>query len=212
MTENKKKAALLAAKSIIANLEKRQIQGYYYDSSTECINHILSILPKNSTISWGGSETLLETGLLDALHSNEFSLLDRKNAKTPDEMKVLYSQIVMSDYFFTSSNAITLEGELINIDGNGNRLACLLQGPSNVIIVIGVNKIVADINAGYQRIKQIAAPANVQRLHKKTPCSIFGTCENCYSSDCICSHTVITRRSSQKNRIQVFIIGEELGY
>ena len=111
-----------------------------------------------------------------------------------------------------STNAITLEGELINIDGRGNRLAFLCFGPQNVLILAGMNKVVTDIDSGFKRVRNIASPPNTVRLNKKTPCAITGKCENCYSPDCICSQFVVTRRSSTPNRIKVILIGEELGY
>lgn len=111
-----------------------------------------------------------------------------------------------------STNAITLDGELINIDGRGNRVAFLCYGPQNVLIISGINKIVSDIDSGIKRVRNIAAPPNSIRLNRKTPCSINGKCEDCYSPDCMCSQLVITRRSGILNRIKVILVGEELGY
>ena len=111
-----------------------------------------------------------------------------------------------------STNAITLEGELVNVDARGNRVSMLCYGPDNVIIVTGMNKIVTDADAGMKRARNIAAPPNTVRLNKKTPCSVIGKCADCQSPDCICSHTVITRRSLIPGRITVILVGEELGY
>ena len=118
----------------------------------------------------------------------------------------------MADYFLMSSNAITLDGELVNIDGHSNRVACLCCGPKNVIVIAGMNKVVSNVEEGVDRVHNFAAPPNTVRLNKNTPCAQTGRCADCYSPDCICSQIVITRRSSIPNRIKVILVGEELGY
>lgn len=208
----KKEAGKLQAATIIENLRTRGMEGYYFGTSGECVSFILEMMPKGSSVSWGGSMTFEETGMKEALSDGSYRLIDRMSAKTPEERRSVYAQTVMSDYYFMSTNAITLDGELINIDGNGNRLACLMQGPSNVMILAGINKITSDIECGFRRVKDIASPANTVRLNKNTPCSHTGRCGSCFSPDCICSHTVITRRSGTPGRIKVFLINEDLGY
>lgn len=188
------------------------MEGYYFDTSGECVSHILSMIPEGSSVSWGGSMTFEETGMKKALSGGSYTLIDRMSAKTLEERRQVYAQTVMADYYFMSTNAITLDGELINIDGNGNRLACLMQGPSNVMILTGLNKVSSDIESGFLRVKDTASPANTVRLNKNTPCSHTGRCGNCFSPDCICSHTVITRRSGTPGRIKIFLINEDLGY
>lgn len=211
--ENYKKIAFKkAAEGIIKNLERGQMNGYYFDSSEECVSHILSMIPENSVISWGGSETIKECGLLDKIKAGNYQTIDRSTAKNPQEARELFSKIVLSDYYLMSSNAITLNGELVNIDGAGNRVACLIHGPEHVFVIVGMNKLVTDVDSGYKRVKDIVAPANAQRLQKTTPCAVTGHCGNCYAQGSMCSHTVITRRCSQKGRISVFLVGEELGY
>lgn len=200
------------AKTVIKNLEKRGMEGHYFTNSKDCVDKILSMMPSGSSISWGGTTTADETGMMNALQSGDYILLDRKAAKTPDEQRELYSKIVMTDYYFMSSNAITLDGELVNIDGIGNRTACLMHGPSNVMILAGMNKLVKDVSAAIDRVHNFAAPPNAVRLNRQTPCNATGTCNNCLSPDCLCSHTVITRHASPVGRIKVFLIGEELGF
>lgn len=201
-----------AAQQVIRHLEKRHIRGHYYANSAECVDSILKLIPDSASIAWGGSETLNECGLMDALHAGHYQLIDRSLAKNPQEASDIYAKTVTADYYFMSSNAITLAGELVNIDGSGNRLACLLHGPKQVFLIIGRNKLVSDVEEGYKRIKNLAAPANTQRLQRKTPCRETGSCMNCFSPDCVCSHTVITRRCSQPDRLTVFLVNEELGY
>jgi len=201
-----------AVPSIIVNLEKRNMEGYFYESSKDMIKDLISRIPAGSIVTWGGSETLVETGLLDAFKKGSYQLLDRSLPQTPEEKRLFYSQSVLSDVYLMSTNALTYEGELINIDGNGNRLACLMQGPREVYIITGMNKLVSSVEDGIHRIQNIAAPANVQRLGKHTPCATLGRCANCFSPESICSQVVITRRSNIKGRIKVILIAEDLGY
>lgn len=208
----KKKYYENVANTIIKNMEKRQIEGYYCPDSASALKKALELIPKGSSIGWGGSMTITETGLMNAIQNGDYKIINRELAKTPEEQRKIYGEICCADYFLMSTNAITLDGELINIDGRGNRVSFLCYGPQNVLILTGINKIVTDIDAGLKRARDIAAPPNTVRLNRKTPCSITGKCENCYSPDCICSQFVVTRRSGVPNRIKVIIIGEELGY
>jgi len=200
------------ASTIIKNLNKRQIEGYYCLDKISAIKKALELIPKGSSISWGGSVTIEEIGLLDAIQNKNYHIINRDNYVDLEEQRKVYSQICSSDFFLMSTNAITVDGELINIDGRGNRVAFLCFGPQNVLIFAGINKIVSDIKSGFKRARDIAAPPNAIRLSRKTPCAITGKCENCYSPDCMCGQFVLTRRSGIPNRIKVILIGEELGY
>ena len=173
----------------------------------------MRFLTPDCSVSWGGSETLKEIGLIDDLaESEDYIIYDRTTARTPEEKREMYGKIVMSDYYFMSTNAITLDGELINIDGNGNRVACLCNGPEHVIIITGMNKVVDSVESGIARVRNIAAPPNAIRLGLNTPCAELGRCGNCLSEDCICDQIVITRKSRTQGRIKVLLVGEELGY
>lgn len=200
------------ADSLIEKFNLRGIEGYYCDNAKEALIMAKRFLTPGCSISWGGSETLNEIGLITELKASDYILYDRSEAKTPEERTAMYSKIVTSDYFFMSSNAITLDGQLINIDASGNRVACLIAGPKNVIIIAGMNKIVTDVNTGIERVRNMASPPNVIRLGFKTPCAELGRCANCLSEDCICCEIVITRKSKIPGRIKVILVGEELGY
>lgn len=200
------------ANTIIENLKKRNMNGYYCQDAAQARELLEKLIPEQSTVTWGGSETLNETGIMDMLKEKNFRLIDRKNASTPEEARKLYGEIVTADYFLTGTNAITLDGELVNVDGNGNRVACLITGPSNVIVVTGINKVTATEEDAIRRVRSIAAPPNSIRVGANTPCSKTGRCADCQSSDCICCQTVITRRSRVKDRITVVIIGESFGF
>ena len=210
--ENKQKNYENVANTIIKNLEKRQMEGYYCKDKASAIKKALELIPNGASVSYGGSMTVIETGLMNALKNGNYNLIIRENAKTLEEQRKLYSEVCASDFFLMGTNAITLDGELINIDGRGNRVAFLCFGPQNVIILAGMNKIVTDVKDGFKRARNIAAPPNAIRLNRKTPCAITGKCENCFSPDCMCSQFVITRRSGILNRIKIILIGEELGY
>lgn len=209
---HKQLAFQTATESIIKNLEKRNMEGYFFENSASCVKAITGMIEDGSVISWGGSESIKECGLMDALSKGNYTLVDRLTAKSPEEARELYVKAVLSDYYLMSTNAITFDGELINIDGNGNRVACLIHGPKNIIMVVGMNKLVSDVESGYERVCNIAAPANAKRLNKNTPCFHTGKCGDCFSPDCMCSQIVVTRRSGQKGRIKVFFVAEDLGY
>lgn len=209
----KKEYYAKAADTIIKNLKLRRMVGYYCETSADALKLVMSMIPADSSVSFGGSVTLAEAGILDELRSRtDITLYDRSTCTTPEEIQEVYRQSFFCDSYLMSTNAITINGELINIDGNANRVAALCYGPSQVIIVAGINKIVSDIESGYKRVKDIASPQNGIRLDRNTPCSINGKCGDCWGDGCMCSQTVITRRSSVVNRIKVILVGENLGY
>jgi hypothetical protein len=208
----KKKYYQKKAENIIKNFEKRNIEGFYFATAAEAVEKILEIIEEDSSVSWGGSMTLEEIGVFEKLENRNLELLDRAKAKNLTEKENIYHRALSADYYLMSSNAITQSGKLVNIDGRGNRAAALIYGPKNVIIAAGMNKVVIDEETALKRVKNQAAPANVTRLNKNTPCLETGRCHECQVDDTICCQTVITRRSGSKNRIKVILIGEELGY
>ena len=203
----------LQAKSLISAIEKRNMTAYYCESKEDCLQKVLEILPEGCTIAWGGSESIKEAGIPDAVkESGKYTVYDRAKYLSPRQVKEFNKLAFSSDYYFMSSNAITLDGMLMNIDGNGNRVANLIFGPEHVIVVVGMNKVVPTIEDAYDRIRNIASPPNTIRLRKNTPCSKLGKCGDCYSDDCICNQIVITRRSREKERIIVLLVNDNLGF
>ena len=200
------------ANTIIKNMAKKNLEGYYCATSAEAVKKALSLMPEGSSVTWGGSMTLTECGLMEALKTANYELIDRDTAKTPEETRLMYAKQVMADYYLMSSNAITIDGELVNIDGRANRISCLCWGPQNVIIIAGMNKVCTDVDSAIKRVRNFAAPPNCVRLNKNTPCSQTGKCGDCYSQESICSQVLVTRRSSTPNRIKIILVGEELGY
>ena len=208
----KSKAFENLAQNVIKNLEKRNMEGYYFKDSQSCVEAIMKMIPEGSVVSWGGSMTMNETGMMDALKASDLTLIDRTTAKTPQESREIFAKTVLADYYFMSTNAITNDGILINIDGNANRVACLTHGPSNVMILVGRNKFTASVEAGVERVRNVASPANAIRLNRNLACGAPGSCHDCLSPDCFCNQIVITRRSGHAGRIKVFLINEDLGY
>lgn len=201
------------AKTIIANLKKRQMDGYYCPTKKDAVKLAMELVTKNSSVTFGGSMTLNESGVMSALQDrSDITLYDRSKATSPEEIQDIYRKAFTCDYYFMSTNAITLDGELINIDGTGNRVSALIFGPSNVLIVCGMNKVALNVDEGISRVRNFAAPPNCNRLERNTPCAATGRCADCLSPDCVCNHTVITRRSGTKDRIKVLLISEEMGY
>lgn len=208
----KKKFYEAAAETLIKNLDRRGMEAYYVDNSDEALNMALRFVTPGSSVSWGGSVSINEIGLNPALKASDCVVLDRTVPKTDEEKKEFYSKVAVCDYYFMSTNAITMAGELVNIDGNGNRVASLIFGPSNVIIIAGMNKVTDNIDAAIARARNTAAPMNTIRLNRDTPCTELGHCCNCMKPDCICNQFVVTRRSGQEGRIKIILVGEELGY
>lgn len=201
------------ANTVIKNLAKRRMEGCYCPTIEDAEKKAFSYLTEGCTVSFGGSMTLEETGMLTALrHDPNIRLIDRAAAKSPEEIKQMFHDALSADFYFMSTNAITVDGELVNIDGNGNRVAALIYGPENVIILAGMNKVSTNVDEAISRVHATATPMNCKRLNKNTPCAATGVCADCLSPDCICNQVVVTRRSGIKNRIKVILIGEELGY
>lgn len=200
-------------KRTIENLQKNNMEGYYVNDEKELLNKLSELLKDGDTVSVGGSMTLFETGIIDYLRSGKYNFLDRyKEGLTPSDTKEIYRKSFSADAYLVSSNAVTEDGELYNVDGNGNRVAAMIYGPDKVIVVIGINKIVRDIDEAIDRNREISAPANAKRLNKKTPCTVKGYCMDCQSSDRICNDYVVIRRQGAKGRIKVIIVGKGLGY
>lgn len=200
----------------ITALKKNNMGAIYAKDKDEATKIAFGMIPEKSSIGLGGSITLEEIGLLAKLRgSPNINLLDRY---APDlsqkQASELIRQSLLSDIYISGSNAITLEGEIINTDGRGNRVAALIFGPKKVIIIVGKNKIVKDQAAAFVRIRDTAAPMNTKRLDKKTPCKTTGKCEDCSSPERICRfHTIITKQKPEpKPRINVIIVDDDLGY
>lgn len=213
MDSNKKAFYAVQAAGIIKKLRQRSMEGYYCPDVASAREQLKELLgSEKKTVSYGGSMTIDENGFKEVVKENGHDLIIREAAgNTPEAERELKARMFNSDTFLMSTNAITLDGELINIDGRGTRVCYLIYGPEEVIIIAGMNKVVPDIESGLARVRNIAAPPNCIRLHRETPCVTTGRCGNCLN-DTICDQIVITRASRVPGRIKVILIGEELGY
>lgn len=199
--------------NLIKTLQKNNINGYMVESKEELISQIEAIVEKDSVVSVGGSMTLFELGIIDYLRKGRYEFLDRyKDGLSPADIEDIYRKSFFADAYFTSTNAITEEGELYNVDGTGNRVAAMLYGPKKVIFIVGTNKIVKDMDEAVKRVREIAAPLNTKRLNRKTPCTKVGHCMDCSSPERICNEYTVIKRQRDKNRMHVIFINENAGY
>ena len=202
----------MLAQKVIKGLESRNMTGYYAETKEDALKQALELIPKGSSIGWGGSVSIAEIGLKDAVCNGDYTVYNRDTCETPEEKRETELKIFGSDYFLCSSNAITEDGILVNIDGNSNRVAAIAYGPLHVVMVVGMNKVAKDIDSALSRARNIAAPINAQRFPLDTPCKKNGSCANCKSMDTICCEFLITRFSRHAGRIHVILVNEELGY
>lgn len=197
----------------IESLKSNNMNGYLVNSKDELIEKIKDLTKEGDVVATGGSMSLFETGVIDHLRCGRYEFLDRyKEGLTTDEIKNIYRGAFSADTYFASVNAITEQGEIYNVDGNGNRVAAMLYGPDKVIIVAGFNKIVSDLDEAIERNRKIAAPTNAKRLNRKTPCAVVGTCMDCKSPEKICREYTLIRSQRNPDRIHVIFLNEELGY
>lgn len=195
----------------MANLEKNNFATYRAKSREEIIDIVSSLVPSGAEVGFGGSVSLYESGVIDYLMSREdISLLDRD--QNPEKAGELMKKALTCDVYFASSNAVTENGELFNVDGRGSRVAPMIFGPESVVLVVGANKIVPDLAAAEMRVKKIAAPANTMRLSCETPCRYTGECADCKSPARICCDFVTMKMQRVKGRIKVIIVDESLGF
>lgn len=199
------------AESVITGLKKRNIDGYYCEDRQEALELALKLMEAKGSVSWGGSKTVREVGLIEQLQEKGYDLIEYKEADKKEIGSSIFQRVAGADYFLMSSNAITVDGTLVNIDGASNRVSSLLHGPKTVIVIAGINKIVKDVEAGIDRIQTSVSPILADKTGRQTPCGIKGICTNCLSPDCMCCNIVITRRSRYIGRIKVILVGENLG-
>jgi hypothetical protein len=198
---------------VIKNLNKNNMAGYYVKDEKELIQKLRELVPEGTMVGVGDSMTLFEAGVIDFLRKGDFEFLDKyKEGITKDEKTQIYIENFLADTFICSTNALTEEGELYNIDGNGSRLAPIIYGSKQVILVAGINKIVKDIGEAERRVRQYAAPIDAKRLGKNTPCVKLGYCVDCKSDERICNTFVAVKRQFIKDRIKVIIVAKSLGY
>lgn len=209
MNENIIKRNDLLAKTVIKGLESRNMSGYYAHSMEEALELALKLIPTGSSITMGGSMSVLEIGLKDTLKAGDYKFLERDKC---EDKRAAALAAYDCDVFLSSVNAMTQDGILVNIDGNSNRVSAIAFGPKKVLCIVGMNKIADDLDGAMKRARNVAAPINAQRFGLSTPCSKTGTCMDCKSPDTICCQFLITRYSRHKDRIHVILVNDNLGF
>lgn len=211
MVKPKKKYYEKRAQLLVKNLHSRHFDAYYCETAQQALAKALELIPEGSTVGWGGAMSAEQIGLIDALRAGNYATIDRDKAPTPAEREKAMKQCLMADVFVAGANALSIDGQMVSIDGNGNRVAALVYGPDSVVIVAGMNKVVDSLEDAVRRARTVAAPSNKQRFALQTPCEVTGTCADCKSDGCICNQILITRNCKPAGRIKFVIVGEELG-
>ena len=209
MNENMAKRNELLAQTVIKGLQSRNMSGYYAADREEALRLALSLIPEGSSVTMGGSMSALEIGLVDVVKAGNYNFIDR--SKFPDGHDAARAAFD-ADVFLSSCNAITNDGVLVNIDGNANRVSAIAHGPKKVVMIVGMNKVCADVDGAMKRARNVAATANAQRFGLSTPCAKTGACFNCKSPDTICCQILITRFSRHEGRISVILVNDNLGF
>lgn len=200
-----------SAEQLVAALRRRRFGAQFCATAQEAKEAVLALIPEGASVGWGGSETVNALGVKQALREKGQPLFDRDSAPTREaQVEAMYAS-QLADVFLMSSNAITEDGCLVNVDGLGNRVSALIFGPKKVIVVAGMNKVTADLESAISRVRHYAAPMNAQRFPGESPCRRTGRCADCVSPDCICTNLVVTRLSRVEERIHVILVGEDLG-
>ena len=200
------------AQTIIKNLKRRHIEGFYCATAEEAVEKVSELIEDGNSVTWGGTMTVRDLGIPDFLRKRgTLEVLDRDLVETPEENQAMYLRAFSTDVYLTSANAISEDGVIVNIDGNGNRVAAITWGPKKVIFVIGLNKVAQNVEAALARARSTASPINATRFDIKTPCQTDGVCHNCNSPESICNY-VHFLRNSPRGRHAVVLVGESLGY
>jgi L-lactate utilization protein LutB len=196
----------------IKALKKNNFEALFVPDSKAAFEEVMKRIPDGVTVAVGGSMTLGQIGLLDALEKRKITLIwPQKQGKSPEETHALFQKAFSAGFFLSGTNAVTEDGWLYNVDATGNRVGAMFIGPKKVIVVAGVNKIVKTIEDAEKRVKEWVAPQNAKRLNKKTPCVETGVCSDCSSPDRICNIDVILRKKPARTDVAVILVGEYLG-
>lgn len=196
---------------LVKNLKNRHFDAYYCATKEQALEKALSLIPRGASVGWGGAMSAQQIGLMEALHEGDYSPIDRDLYHTMEEKERASRDCLHADVFITGANGLSLDGQMVNIDGIGNRVAAIVYGPREVIVIAGMNKVTDSVEAAVIRARTIAAPMNQQRFQRNTPCTVTGSCADCKSLDCICNQMLITRNCRPAGRIKFILVGEELG-
>ena len=196
---------------LVKNLKSRHFDAYYCETREQALEKALELIPKGATVGWGGALSAKQIGLIDAMNAGEYNAIDRDKTTSPEERVKAMKRCLLANVFITGANALSLDGQMVNIDGVGNRVAAIVYGPESIVVIAGMNKVMDTLDAAVVRARTIAAPMNKQRFASQTPCEVTGTCGDCKSEGCICNQILITRNSKPAGRIKMILVGEDLG-
>ena len=202
-----KRAALL-----VINLQSRHFDAYYCENKAQALEKALELIPQGASVGWGGAMSAQQIGLIDAVRQGAYEAIDRDRAADFAEREQIMRRCLQADVFLTGANALSLDGEMVNIDGTGNRLGAIVYGPETVLVIAGMNKVMDTLEEAVRRARTVAAPLNKQRFGDGTPCAVTGKCGDCKSEKCICNQILITRHCRPVGRIKFILVGEELGF
>ena len=194
------------------NLRSRHFDAWYCETAEEALRKALELIPEGASVGWGGAISAQQIGLLDAVNQGNYISLDRDRCETSEERQKMMRRCLDADVFITGANGLSLDGQMVNIDGNGNRVGAIIYGPKTVLVIAGMNKVEDSLDAALNRARRVAAPMNQQRFGLDNPCTVTGTCSDCKSESCICNQIVITRHCRPVGRIRFILVGEELGF
>ena len=197
---------------LVKALQKRHFEAYYCASKDEALKQVLALLPEGSTVGWGGAVSAAQVGVQEAVNAGNYNVIDRDQFSDPAEKLRCMRECFDADYFITGANAISLDGQMVNIDGNGNRVGMIVYGPRHIIVVAGMNKVCPSIEDAVKRARTVAAPMNQQRFGLPNPCTCTGVCAACLTETSICNQILITRNCKPAGRIKFVLVGEELGF
>ncbi len=212
MNENVFRRNELLAQKVIKGLESRNISGYYAESKEAALAKALELIPEGSTICMGGCVSASEIGLLKAIKSDKYNFIDRYASADPEYQRKAMLAAYDADVFIASANAMTNDGEIVNIDGNSNRVSAIAYGPRKVVFIVGMNKVCSDLDEAVKRARAVAAVANAQRFDYDIPCKKTGACANCKALQTICCNFLITRFSRHAGRMHVILVNDNLGF
>lgn len=211
MTEMHKKYYEKRAAVLVKNLQNRHFEAYYCATKAEALEKALELIPQGATVGWGGVMSAHQIGLVEALHAGNYRPIDRDKCQTPEEKLQAAKDSMFADVFLTGANGLSLDGQMVNIDGTGNRVAAIVYGPKEVLVIAGMNKVTDTLEQAVDRARTVAAPLNQQRFGLNNPCTVTGTCADCKSETCICNQILITRHCRPVGRIKFILVGEDLG-
>ena len=197
---------------LVKHLQQRHFDAYYCSDKQSALQKALELIPEGAAVAWGGAMSAQQIGLLDAISAGNYDAVPSHPSETAEQQRQKAKDSMFCDVFITGANGLSLDGQMVNIDGTGNRVAATIYGPGTVLVIAGMNKVEPTLEDAVKRARNTAAPMNMQRFtNKHTPCAETGICGDCKSADCICNQIVITRHCRPTGRIKFILVGEDLG-